>query len=102
MRKIIFWQAEVVTGMNTLTDKATETVRAREVSFAGDRLCIELSDGRELSVPYKKIPWLKWLAKATPKQRADWSLEPGGYAIYWEQLDDGVEICHLLGMESLN
>ena len=88
--------------MNTLLDKTTETVKARNVSFAGDRLCIELSDGRELTVPYKKIPWLKWLAKATPKQRADWSLEPGGYAVYWEQLDDGVEICHLLGMESLN
>lgn len=88
--------------MNTLTDKRSETVHARGVSFAGDRLRIELSDGRELSVPYKKIPWLKWLAKATPRQRADWSLEPGGYAIYWEQLDDGVEICHLLGMESLN
>lgn len=88
--------------MNTLLDKTTETVRARDVRFAGERLCIELSDGRELSVPYKKIPWLKWLAKATPRQRADWSLEPGGYAIYWEQLDDGVEICHLLRMESLN
>jgi hypothetical protein len=88
--------------MNTLLDKTTEVVQARDVSFAGDRLCIELSDGRELSVPYKKIPWLKWLAKATPKQRAGWSLEPGGYAIYWDQLDDGVEICHLLGTESLN
>lgn len=88
--------------MNTLIAKTTEAVSACEVSFAGDHLCIELSDGRELSVPYKKLPWLKWLAKATPKQRADWSLEPGGYAIYWEQLDDGVEICHLLGVESLN
>jgi len=81
--------------------KTMETVKARHASFVGDRLCIELSDGRELSVPYKKIPWLKWLAKASPRQRAAWSLEPGGYAIYWEQLDDGVEICHLLGMEIL-
>lgn len=88
--------------MNTLLDKSTATVRACDVRFAGDRLCIALSDGRELSVPFKKIPWLKWLAQATPKQRASWSLEPGGYAIYWEQLDDGVEICHLLGTESLN
>jgi len=88
--------------MNTLLDKTTAAVQAHGVSFAGDRLCIELSDGRELSVPYKKIPWLNWLAKATSKQRAGWSLEPGGYAIYWEQLDDGVEICHLLGMESLS
>ena len=68
--------------MNTLLDKTTEAVQARDVSFAGDRLRIELSDGRELSVPYKKIPWLKWLVRATPKQRAGWSLEPGGYAIY--------------------
>jgi len=88
--------------MNTLADKATAVVQARDVSFVEDHLCIALSDGRALSVPCKKIPWLKWLAKATPKQRADWSLEPGGYAIYWQQLDDGVEIGHLLGEKCLN
>lgn len=88
--------------MSTLTVKPSEAVAAENVRFAGERLIVELSDGRQLSVPYKKISWLRWLAKATPKQRADWSLEPGGYAIYWEQLDDGIEICHLLGMESLN
>jgi hypothetical protein len=88
--------------MNTLIAKTAEAVSAEDVRFVGDKLVVKLSDWRELSVPYKKIPWLKWLAKATSKQRADWSLEPGGYAIYWEQLDDGVEICHLLGVESLN
>ncbi len=88
--------------MNTLIAKTTDAVSAENVRFEGERLIVTLSDWRELSVPYKKIPWLKWLAKATPKQRADWSLEPGGYAIYWEQLDDGVEICHLLGTENLN
>ena len=88
--------------MNALPNSTSKSVKASDASFTGDRLCIALSDGRELSVPYKKIPWLNWLAKATPKQRADWSLEPGGYAIYWNQLDDGVEICHLLGVESLN
>ena len=88
--------------MNTLIAKQTEAEAAENVRFAGERLVVELSDGRELSVPYKKIPWLRWLAKATPKQRADLSLEPGGYAIYWDQLDDGVEICHLLGMGSMS
>jgi hypothetical protein len=88
--------------MHTLADNTTETVKARKVSFAGERLCIELTDGRELSVPYKRVSWLQWLARATPKQRADWSLEPGGYAIYWNQLDDGVEIGHLLATASLN
>jgi len=88
--------------MNTSIAKQSEAVSAENVRVSGERLVVELSDGRELSVPYKKIPWLKWLAKAPPKQRADWALEPGGYAIYWNQLDDGVEIRHLLGMESLN
>jgi len=88
--------------MTTLLEKQTDAVSAKAVRFAGERLVVELSDGRELSVPYKKIAWLRWLAKATPKQRANWSLEPGGYAIYWDDLDDGVEICHLLGMESLS
>ena len=43
-----------------------------------------------------KLPWLKWLEKATPKQRANWSVEPGGFALYWADLDDGIEVCHLL------
>ena len=88
--------------MNTLLEKQTAAVSAEAVRFVGEKLIVALSDGRELSLPYKKIAWLRWLAKATPKQRANWSLEPGGYAIYWDDLDDGVEICHLLGMESLN
>ena len=87
--------------MTTLLAKKTEQVHARSVRFVGERLLVELSDGRDLGIPYKKVPWLKWLAKATPKQRADWALEPGGYAIYWNQLDDGIEICHLLASDSL-
>jgi len=88
--------------MNTLVAKTTGAVSAESVRFVGDKLVVKLSDWRELSLLYKKIPWLKWLAKASPKQRADWSLEPGSYAIYWEQLDDGIEICHLLGTQRLN
>ena len=40
----------------TLTAKQTEPVRARGVRFAGEHLLVKLSAGRELSVPYKKIP----------------------------------------------
>ncbi|MFN3409025.1 MAG: DUF2442 domain-containing protein [Limisphaerales bacterium] len=75
---------------------------AADARFADERLIVALSDGRELSVPYKKIARLRWLAKAAPKQRAHWSLEPGGNAIYRDDRDDGIEICHLLAMESLN
>lgn len=29
------------------------------------------------------------------------SLEPDGYAIYWEDLDDGIEVCHILAVQPL-
>jgi hypothetical protein len=79
----------------------SEQVAATKVRFEGDILYISLSDGREISLPIDRIDWLKWLAKATPEQRANWSLEPGGYAVYWEDLDDGIEVCHILTTEPL-
>jgi hypothetical protein len=87
--------------MLTSADEITHEVTAIGVHFVADRLLILLSDGREVSVPIGEIQWLDWLAKATPEQRAAWTIEPGGFAIYWEGLDDGIEISHLLGMQSL-
>jgi len=88
--------------MSTLAAKPTDQVRARNVRFIGDILRVELSDGREVGLPLREISWLKWLAKATPKQRANWSLEPGGYAVYWDDLDDGIEVCHLLDVQPID
>jgi len=79
----------------------TEQVAATNVKFEKDTLRVALSDGREISLPINQIEWLKWLAKATPEQREKWTLEPGGYAIYWEELDDGIEVEHILAMEPL-
>ena len=87
--------------MNTLTAKTTEQVRAKDVRFTGDTLRVQLSDGREIRLQMEDVPWLQWLARATPKQRANWSLEPGGYAIYWDDLDDGIEVCHLLDLHPI-
>lgn len=87
--------------MLTLMNKATEQVQATDVHFIGNVLSVSLSDGREICVPIDHVEWLQWLAKATPKQRTKWSLEPGGFAIYWDELDDGIEICHLLEMQPI-
>ena len=87
--------------MNILTAKTSTQVRARRVRFAGHVMRVQLSDGREISLPMNKVPWLKWLAKATPKQRANWKLEPVGFAIYWPDLDDGIEVCHLLDLQAI-
>jgi hypothetical protein len=87
--------------MNTLTGKTTARVRAKDVRFSNGTLRVHLDDGRQISLPLADVPWLKWLAKATPKQRANWKLEPGGYAVYWEDLDDGIEVCHLLDLQPI-
>lgn len=87
--------------MPTLINEVAEQVRAIDVCFVGTILYINLSDDREISIPIDRVPWLDWLRKATPEQRANWSIEPGGFAIYWEDLDDGIEVCHLLGMQPL-
>jgi hypothetical protein len=87
--------------MLTSVNRVMEQVAATDVRFAGEVLYVSLSDGREVSLPLDRIEWLAWLAEATPEQKANWALEPGGYAIYWEDLDDGIEVCHILGMEPL-
>jgi len=71
-------------------------VEAVDVVVDANRLRIVLSDGRQESIPLKTVPWLSSLAEATPEQRSNWVIEPGGYAVFWPDLDDGVEIGHLL------
>ena len=70
------------------------------VRFTDSMVYIALADGRELGLPLD-FPWLRWLAAATSEQRDRWPLEPRGFAIYWEELDDGIEIRHLLTMQPL-
>lgn len=69
---------------------------ATGVRFDGDRLVITLDDGREISVDIQRVEWLNWLKNAETTKRLNWVLEPGGYAVYWPELDDGIEVCHLL------
>ncbi len=75
--------------------------RTKDVRFEGNILHIALSDGREISLPVDQMNWLKWLAHASPEQRARWTLEPRGFAVYWEELDNGFEIEHLLSLQPL-
>lgn len=87
--------------MLTSHDSAQELVQVTEVHFEDNNLLVTLSDGRTISLPIDKIEWLQWLAAASPEQRANWTIEPGGYAVYWDDLDDGIEVMHLLGMQPL-
>lgn len=87
--------------MVTSTNNVNLQVQAKNVYFDGNLLHIVLSDGREVSLHLDQLTWLNWLVEATPEQRAEWTIEPGGFAIYWEKLDDGIEIEHLLSLQPL-
>ena len=76
-------------------------VRATSVRFAGDLLHVLLSDGCDVALDLRRVNWLCWLLKATPAKRAAWSIEPRGFAIHWDELDDGIEVCHVLGTQPI-
>lgn len=88
--------------MPTLATEALPEVGATGVRFEGDVLYVTLTDCREIRLPLDRFEWLHWLLRATPEERADWSLEPRGFAVYWEELDDGIEVCHLLASQPLS
>jgi hypothetical protein len=88
--------------MRTSPAAARTEAAAAGVEFAGDTLIVSLDDGRELRVPLERAPWLGWLRAAGPEQRARWTLEPRGFAVYWPDLDDGVEVRHLLSLSRLS
>ncbi len=82
--------------MPTLTNNISNTtLQAITVHFTENTVHITLNDGQILYLDLQQ-DWLKWLAQATPAQRENWSLEPRGSAIYWDDLDDGIEVCHAL------
>jgi hypothetical protein len=87
--------------MPTSPDRATGPVAVASIYFEQNILAVVLNDGRELRLNLDQIDWLDWLAKAGEDQRANWSLEPAGFAVYWEDLDDGIEIEHLLSLNPL-
>jgi hypothetical protein len=88
--------------MITSRPEDAQPVAATGVRFVGNMLYVSLSDGREIGLPLDRVGWLDWLARATPEQRNRWSIEPRGFALYWEDLDDGIEVNHLLALAPLD
>jgi hypothetical protein len=73
-------------------------VNAVSVRVTAERVYIELSDGREVGVPLARF---EFLHNAPPESLANWQIEPRGFAVYWPDLNDGLEVRHLLATEPL-
>lgn len=78
--------------MNTSVVRAV-SVSATGIRFDAERLHVELSDGREISVP---LEWFPSLRNATDEQRSRWRLVGKGVGIHWEDLDEDISVEGLL------
>ncbi len=78
--------------MNTSAARAVSSL-AIGVRFDAERLHVQLSDGREISVP---LEWFPSLRNATEEQRNRWRLIGKGVGIHWEDLDEDISVEGLL------
>lgn len=82
--------------MSTMTDGAPE-LRANDVIVTDENLIVQLEDGRAIMVP---LWWFPMLARGSRKQRENWRLTFGGYAITWDELDEDLSVRGLLSERS--
>jgi hypothetical protein len=59
------------------------------VTVAKERLIVDLSDGRTLSVP---LDWFPRLVHGSKAERLNCRLVGGGYAIEWPDLDEHIGV----------
>ena len=60
-----------------------------DVNVEEQALAATMSDGREITLP---IAWFPRLMNATPKQRQNLEISPGGYGIHWPEIDEDISI----------
>ena len=63
------------------------------VAVSEDTLCVDLSDGRSISVP---LAWYPRLSHASSPERKRWRLIGRGVGIHWEDLDEDISVEGLL------
>jgi hypothetical protein len=63
------------------------------VAVSEDTLCVDLSDGRSISVP---LAWYPRLSYASSTERKRWRLIGRGVGIHWEDLDEDISVEGLL------
>ena len=62
---------------------------AVNLNVTRENLIVDLRDGRTILVP---LEWYPRLLDASPKERKNWQLLGGGYAVEWPDLDEHIGI----------
>ena len=63
------------------------------VAVSHDTLCVDLSDGRSISVP---LAWYPRLSHASSAERKHWRLIGRGVGIHWPDIDEDISVEGLL------
>ena len=71
----------------------TSHCMAARVDVNDDTICVELTDGRTISVP---AAWYPRLSHGTSEERNNWRLIGSGRGIHWPDLDEDVSVENLL------
>jgi hypothetical protein len=78
--------------MSILVDDIGQ-VAAQSVLVTEASLCVELSDGRTLSVP---LAWFPRLLHGTAAECQNWRLIGEGEGIHWPNLDEDISVRNLV------
>jgi hypothetical protein len=70
-----------------------EIPSVQNVAISDDTLCVDLSDGRSISVP---LAWYPRLSHASLAERKRWRLIGRGVGVHWEDLDEDISVENLL------
>ena len=77
----------------SISTNEIEVPNADKVTITEDTLCVDLSDGRTISVP---LAWFPRLLQSTPEERNNWRLIGKGRGIHWEDIDEDISVEGLL------
>jgi hypothetical protein len=67
--------------------------KAVGIVIGGDGFSVRVSDGREISVPYRCFPRLD---AATHEQRLHFEVCAGGRMLHWAEIDEDIEVRHII------
>ena len=88
-------------GTNTSLVEPARLVQIASVAFENDAVILHLSDGRAIYLDMSRYTWLHWLLKANVEQRYRWEIMPSGGGVWWDELDEGIELQPLLDLQPL-
>lgn len=75
------------------TSRRNVAERVKDVRVSGERLSVDLVDGRTITVP---LAWYPRLLNASAEQRSNWRIAGAGFGIHWPDLDEDLSTEGLL------